>query len=299
MQYRPRNRGIYGVVSVLEWLAFAVSLVALGISVIAYRSGLPRLKISTEEVTLLGNGAARNVVEVRVDNNGGAAAQLKSVEIRALGTRQVAQPELELGGATFPLTLPARGGSEVWSFSEQSLSQACSAELRDGPHPVRVDVIVGSKRRSRRGRITFPGAHLASESRRGRVKRIYRQWTDGQFYLFPEHRVDGRGVEPGHIEIVYKKPRFGIVRAFTLTLVGIDENGARRRRHDFDQVKVGTTWPWQAEKAVVIPVIDASRTVTGESLYWAPDKRSGSPAHWSMGALLSTDLERYLGERDA
>lgn len=143
-----------GGVLVVEWLAIGLSSIAIIISVVAYRSSLPRLKVSADgSVMLLGLPTLRGAVQVRVDNNGGASALVRRVSLRSVDSNVFASPDRTLPNPELPFAVDAHGGVAVWNFDHRQLQRDVDVTFREKPLAVRAEIEVGSKRYRQRGRV--------------------------------------------------------------------------------------------------------------------------------------------------
>ncbi len=271
----------------VEWLAIGLSLIAIIISVVAYRSSLPRLKVSANgPVMLVGPPTLRGAVQVRVDNNGGASALVRRVSLRSVDSNVFASPDRTLPNPELPFAVDAHGGVAVWNFDYRQLQRDADVTFRETPLAVRAEIEVGSKRYRQRGRVwvNVPGDSRLIESRWARVRRRCRRWID-EPVGFPIPQTIG---DDGRVALTIRKHGRGQVRPFAFTLVKELPDGRHERVRDVEQVPVPRIWPWQTEVIVSAPIVDDAGEPVGVQFWWTVTNRSGAGNGFS--ALRTSEL---------
>jgi hypothetical protein len=274
---------------VVEWFAFGVSLVSLAVSVAAYRSGIPRLKVSASGPAMLVGDVEpgpRFGIIVTVVNDGGKAARITSVQLVAAGV--VGRP---IRGPRHPVVLEAAGDQQTWIFDAQDLSRQLGEQVRtqfrDPTEPLlmRATVRTGSKTiQSGTVQVNPPGVATARQTRRQRWKRRYQSWFRPSAFIlacFPTaEELDLRT----HRVMINNTGR-GVLPASELVLTVWHADGGRELVQDYEPVGVPRIFGGRS-KFVEVSLVDDSRATPGDTYYWVLRLRDF--LHWGQPATTFT-----------
>ena len=156
---------------VISLLALVVSLGSAISSYAVWKLSGPRLKVSIDTVTLVGEGPMRGTLSVNVTNTGRAATTIQRWHVRSRTSAAILSPggQWNMGPKT-PLRLESHE-SRTWFIDYQ---EAKAALLRDHPnelHELEAVVTFGGKTVRSRGVVSVAtGANLARRSRLQRLQ---------------------------------------------------------------------------------------------------------------------------------
>ncbi|KSU60854.1 hypothetical protein AS181_03770 [Gordonia sp. SGD-V-85] len=283
---------------VVEWLSLVVSLIAAAISVVAYRSTLPRLKVTAKgPVILVGQPTLRGAVQVRVDNNGGGSALVRSVVLRSVDSHQVAGPDNDLPNPARPYTLEPRGGTALWNFDTQRLAHEAAGDVRDTPLVVRAEVEIGTKKyRSGRVTLNLPGETRSHLDRRTRFKWWVESWISPRVSVQGAAYSEPPALDAEFVEYRVETSGRGVTRRHKLTLV-VEHAGNRRERvKGVDQIDLPRLRPRKRKSSVTLPVVDDSAREPGDEYWWIITRRDGVGTGHGIGAVTRSELPRIRRE---
>jgi hypothetical protein len=284
---------------VADWIAIGISLVALGISVLAYWSGLPRLKVTASGPAMI-VGADESWgdfpvgVTVTLTNDGGAPAQISRVLLGAEGV----YGKMMVGPAK-RFQLDARGGTAQWQYDYNDLRAQLGVKIKEGLWSsdehlfVQASVRYGRKtKRSNSIRVNVPGdASARPPSRRERVERCVRSWTHPGVTFAPAHRIVREDVEArvARLEIM----NVGRGRSKPRQLVAIHER-ADGTRELLDTMPPLHVPPIRGGRSVeVTPTfVDDSDAAPGDLFWWTLRDQRGRGNGGGIGA---TTMSRAPG----
>jgi hypothetical protein len=292
-----------------DWIAIAISLVALGVSALAYWSGLPRLKLTATDPAIIVNapeswGDFPVAIGVTLTNDGGAPAQINRVLLGADGVYGKV-----LAGRTDKFQIEARGGTVQWQYDVHDLRAQLGEKIKEGlRNPdehlfVQATAQYGRKiTRSKAVRINVPGdASARPPSRKERLKRYVRSWTRPQVTFGPAHRItrDDVNGRVARLEI----SNLGRARSKPHQLVVVVHHA------DLSREIVETVPPLHVPsirggRAIeVFPsYVDDSNAAAGDSFWWALRDSRGRGGGTSIGATTLSDrpkLEAALVKHEA
>jgi hypothetical protein len=284
---------------VADWIAIAISLVALGVSALAYWSGLPRLKLTATDPAIIVNapeswGNPAVAIGVTLTNDGGAPAQINRVFLGADGVYGKV-----LAGPTNEFQIDARGGIAHWQYDYHDLRTQLGDKIKEGlrnaDEHLFVQATVQCGRRTKRSkpvRVNVPGdASARPSSRRERLKRYAHSWTRPQVTFAPAHRVtrDDVNARVARLEI----SNLGRARSRPRELVVVVH-------HVDDSREIVDTIP-----ALHVPSIRGGRTIEvtpsfvddanaapGDSFWWSQRDRRGRGGGVSIGATKVSEMQR-------
>lgn len=282
-------------------LAVLISLTALALSILAFRRGLPKLRIEATTATVVDapNGPQAMVI-VKVVNDGGALAQISAVFLDAVDGSLREYPG-ELGERPrMPYKLAANGGLAVWRFDYAQLRQRERGQVRDRPLRVRATVQVGSHLHRQKGQIRVAplGSTTHPRSRRERTVAWFRSWAHPGVALYPFATASDFDLVKGTGPLTLINAGRGVTRPYKLTLTVQHTDGLRDRVPGLDPVQIHRIWPGR-QITLRVPLVNAPSSVEGDSFWWSTT--SGRGIGCGYGAHTRADAEdlvRRLREQD-
>lgn len=289
-----------------DWIAIVLSVLALGISIAAYWSGLPRLKLTASGPAMLVGapeswGAFPVAITVTLTNDGGAPAQINSVMLGADGVYGKA-----LAGSTNGFQIEARGGTATWHYDYHDLRAQLGGKIKEGLRNedehlfVQATAQYGRRiKRSNPVRVNVPGdASARPPTRKERLRRYVRSWTQPQVTFATSRSISRDDVDARvtRLEIVNR----GRARSKPRQLVVVRQD-ADDRREIVKSIPPLYVPPIRGGRAIEVSpsFVDDSSAAAGESFWWSLRDHRGRAGSTSIGAMRLSDRPRLEAILDA
>ncbi|OBJ16209.1 hypothetical protein [Mycobacterium colombiense] len=288
----------------VEWLAFVVSLLALGVSAAAYRSGIPRLTVKAKGPVMLVD-AERSDLEtaiiVTVVNDGGQIAYINRVSLHGGGLvgklSRGEQQRIEIG---------PRGDKRTWIFDyndlRDQLAEQARTEFRDPKAPVLIQATVetGTKvMRTNAIQVNPPGVAEAHQTKKDRWRRRYQSWRRPYPMILGGIALRDESA-PDLPHVMISNSDRGVIRRGKLVLVVEHEDGSRARVASVAPVRTPSVWG-RRSRSVEVPFLDESMVTAGETYSWVfqykDALRWGQPAHAFTSSEARATQARYAEEK--
>lgn len=276
----------------LAVLAVVISLAAFGFSIVAFRRGLPKLRIEAGKAMVFEpQGDPRGVIVVRVANNGGSSAHISGVTLNATDGSHREYPMRVGGGPSMPHELAANGGRASWFFDHAQLRQHARDQVRDEPLRVRATVQVGSNHRRQRGRIDIAPAGSTADHRslNGRLLAWIRSWTHPGVGLYPFASDFDLINRTGTLTLL--NAGRGFTRPSKLTLTVQHADGHRDRVVGYDPVRVPRIWP-RSQITLRVPLVNPPDVGDGDTFTWSSTRGKGIGGGY--GATTYAEAEEFV-----
>ncbi|GAC58494.1 hypothetical protein GOHSU_41_00320 [Gordonia hirsuta DSM 44140 = NBRC 16056] len=273
----------------IAWLSLASSFVAIAISILAYRAGQPRLKLSASSGLLI--PIARGTVQVVVENTGGAPAVVSQVSIRSIDNHVFGKPFNGIENPQCPLTLAAHGGRAVWNFDARQLSLDAEGAVREKPLVVRAEAAVGSKTyRSRKLVVNLPGDLKVRLSRRTRLRRSFQSWVNPRITVVGGVFHEIPAPDCATVDYLIRTSGKGVTRKQKLTLVVEHSDGRRARVPNVAQVELPRLWFGKKEDVVTLPVVEEP-AAPDDQYWWIVTNANGVGEGHGISATTRSDIQ--------
>jgi hypothetical protein len=276
----------------MELWSLFFSVVAVLISGYAVFVTLPKISITGSLSTVFDHdgGSIRPMVIVTVVNDGGAAAHVSEISLRATDGSLVHYARTEFDrGPKLPVEIPARGGRKVWMVDYQPVRELAASRVRDSSPVVRATVKVGSRFYHQRGGISVP-VEGASEPRRSALQRLnkHRRRLFTTRVIFHHYVVlDGVDLESNTAPLRIEKRGFGLTKPYQLTLVARHPDGRNERVQGVSPIRIPRMFRprlWDLQ----VPLVDDSGFPDSVVFSWldtAGTRRGGGTASTRSGMV--------------
>jgi hypothetical protein len=292
------------------WIAIAISLVALGVSALAYWSGLPRLKLTATGPAIIVNapeswGNPPVAIGVTLTNDGGAPAQINRVLLGADGIYATV-----LAGPTNKFQIDARGGTAHWQYDYNSLRAQLGDRIKEGLRNADEHLFVQATvqygrytKRSKPVRVNVPGdASARPPSRKVRLERYVRSWTRPQVNFSPAIRVTREDLNARVARLEISNLGRAKTKPRQLVVVVRHADGSREMVETIPPLHIP---PIRGGRTIeVFPsFVDDSHATAGDSYWWSLRDDRGRGGGMSIGAttvskraMLESAFERHEAE---
>ncbi|MGV0785885.1 hypothetical protein ABQF33_03075 [Mycolicibacterium sp. XJ2] len=267
-----------------DWIAICVSIVALIVSLKAYQSGLPRLRLEATGPAIIvdaleeSGGPLAIGITVTLTNDGGTAVNID----RAYLQGENIYGAIKEGPRTFPMRIEGRGGSLRWQFDandlKNQLRDKIRSELRDPSAPlfVRATVEYGSKvKRSNTLQINAPGdARPRPPTRPQRLRRFVRSWTRPKPFIAGWHRVSLEDLEARIVPLEIVNPDRGTSRPCQLVVMVQHADGTSELWKSFRPIDVPRIRGRRSTE-LAVSYVDDSDASASDQFWWALRNQAG------------------------